>query len=92
MKAIILAAGKSSRLYPITLNKPKCLLNVNGKKLRVVAVYMPHTGYSEEKVDEIYEILDSIIDDARKKNMHVILGGDWNAKVSFVFVEDFKAF
>jgi L-glutamine-phosphate cytidylyltransferase len=33
MKAIILAAGRSSRLYPITLDKPKCLLQVGGKKL-----------------------------------------------------------
>lgn len=28
MKAIILAAGKSSRLYPLTLEKPKCLLEI----------------------------------------------------------------
>lgn len=33
MKAIILAAGQSSRLYPRTLTKPKCLLKVNNKKL-----------------------------------------------------------
>ena len=30
MKAIILAAGKSSRLYPLTIDKPKGLLKVNG--------------------------------------------------------------
>jgi len=28
MKAIILAAGRSSRLYPLTLDKPKCLLEL----------------------------------------------------------------
>lgn len=28
MKAIILAAGMSSRLYPLTLDKPKCLLEL----------------------------------------------------------------
>ena len=28
MKAIILAAGKSSRLHPLTLDKPKCLLEL----------------------------------------------------------------
>jgi|TARA_X000000368_G_C22920814_1_gene662959 L-glutamine-phosphate cytidylyltransferase len=29
MKAIILAAGQSSRLYPLTINHPKCLLEVS---------------------------------------------------------------
>ncbi|MBC8489391.1 MAG: phosphocholine cytidylyltransferase family protein [Bacteroidetes bacterium] len=33
MKAIILAAGRSSRLYPITLEKPKCLLEVGGRRI-----------------------------------------------------------
>ena len=33
MKAIILAAGKSTRLYPITLTNPKCMLQVAGKKI-----------------------------------------------------------
>ncbi len=33
MKAIILAAGRSSRLYPITLELPKCLLQIGKKKL-----------------------------------------------------------
>ena len=33
MKAIILAAGTSSRLYPITLSCPKCMLEVAGKRI-----------------------------------------------------------
>ena len=33
MKAIILAAGTSSRLYPITLDTPKCLLEVAGRSI-----------------------------------------------------------
>lgn len=33
MKAIILAAGKSSRLYPITLERPKCLLEVGKQSI-----------------------------------------------------------
>lgn len=33
VKAIILAAGRSSRLYPITLEKPKCLLELGGKPI-----------------------------------------------------------
>lgn len=31
MKAIILAAGESKRLRPLTSNLPKCLLRINGK-------------------------------------------------------------
>jgi|TARA_B100001750_G_C15456711_1_gene571990 choline kinase len=63
MKAIILAAGKSSRLYPITLNKPKCLLNVHGKKLiehqiellRLCGIddILVVTGYLHEKIEKI---------------------------------------
>ena len=33
MKVIILAAGMSSRLYPLSLEKPKCLLLVQGKTI-----------------------------------------------------------
>ena len=28
MKAVILAAGKSTRAYPLTINKPKALLKI----------------------------------------------------------------
>lgn len=33
MKVVILAAGYATRLYPITLNIPKCLLEYNNKKI-----------------------------------------------------------
>ena len=33
MKVIILAAGYATRLYPLTENKPKCLLTVGGRTL-----------------------------------------------------------
>lgn len=33
MKAIILAAGYATRLYPLTKDKPKCLLTVGGKTI-----------------------------------------------------------
>ena len=33
MKAIILAAGASTRLYPLTLSKPKALLPIAGRTI-----------------------------------------------------------
>ena len=31
MKALLLCAGYGTRLYPITKNKPKCLVEIDGK-------------------------------------------------------------
>src|SRR5690242_5461570 len=33
MKAVILAAGYATRLYPLTENMPKCLLTVGGRTI-----------------------------------------------------------
>ena len=33
MKAVILAAGYATRLYPLTLNRPKALLDVGGRPM-----------------------------------------------------------
>src|SRR3989338_7611175 len=33
VKAVILAAGYATRLYPLTLNKPKCLLTVGDQTI-----------------------------------------------------------
>ncbi len=51
MKAIILAAGYATRLYPLTENKPKCLLTVGGRTIldSIVAKI--------ERVDSCDEIL-----------------------------------
>lgn len=69
MKAVILAAGRSTRLYPLTLDKPKSLLDVGGKclleyqldalescgisELIIVTGYLKHL--IEEKVEEVRE-------------------------------------
>ena len=33
MKAVILAAGTGQRLYPVTLERPKCLIDIEGKPI-----------------------------------------------------------
>jgi len=47
MKAVILCAGYATRLYPLTLDKPKSLLEISGK---------PLLNYIIEKVEKINEI------------------------------------
>lgn len=47
MKVIILAAGYATRLYPLTINKPKPLLKVAGK---------PIINYLIEKIESIDEV------------------------------------
>lgn len=50
MKAVILCAGYATRLYPLTLNKPKALIEIANK---------PILSYIIEKVEEVNEV-DSI--------------------------------
>ena len=50
MKCVILCAGYATRLYPLTENKAKCLLNVSGKPI------LSHIMDSVEKVDCIDEV------------------------------------
>lgn len=47
MKALILAAGYATRLYPLTLNRAKPLLKVNGKRI---------IDYIVDKINQINEI------------------------------------
>ncbi len=52
MKAIVLAAGYATRLYPLTLNKPKALLPIAGK---------PILNYITDEIETISEIDELII-------------------------------
>ncbi|MCL5018324.1 MAG: nucleotidyltransferase family protein [Candidatus Pacearchaeota archaeon] len=52
MKAVILAGGFAKRLYPLTLNKSKCLLEISGK---------PIIDYTIDKLKEIPEINEIIV-------------------------------
>lgn len=62
MQAIIMAAGKGSRLWTLTENLPKSLLEIKGKKLLDINIAMLHkygiwditivTGFQDEKFIE----------------------------------------
>ena len=52
MKAIILAAGYATRLYPLTIDKPKALLPIAGK---------PILDYIVDEIETIKEIDEVIV-------------------------------
>ena len=61
MKAVILAAGYATRLYPLTLDRPKALLPVGGKPM------LDHLMEQLERVeglDEVYVVTNSKFADA----------------------------
>lgn len=53
MKAIILLAGYATRLYPLTINTPKALLDINGK---LVIDFIFDEIETIEAIDEVYMI------------------------------------
>ena len=56
MKAIILAAGYATRLYPLTINTPKALLPINKKP---IIDYIVDELNTISEIDEIYVVTNS---------------------------------
>ncbi|MBS3135838.1 nucleotidyltransferase family protein [Candidatus Woesearchaeota archaeon] len=63
MKAVILAAGYATRLYPLTKNTPKPLLNIRGK---------PILEYILDKLEEVKEVDEVFIITNRKFFMNFL--------------------
>ena len=77
-RAIFLAAGFGSRLVPITLNTPKPLVLVNGKKIiETLLDIIRQENAPLNEIVSIDEILEDIVDDlsiiANKKNIKLKL-------------------
>ena len=86
MKAVILAAGVSSRLYPITLERPKCLLELEPGRTIIehqievlkrcgVDDVIVAVGYLKEKI--MAKLGDSVVyrefsDYAKYNNIHTL--------------------
>ena len=50
-------------------------------KLTIIGVYFPHTGYADNTVQEMYDILATLVDEAQTRKDHIIVGGDFNAEI-----------
>ena len=63
-------------------------VTMHGKKLRLIAVYFPHMGYSEAEVEALYNDLSKVCGDARRAGRKVLVGGDFKAAVGVAREED----
>ncbi len=96
-KAVILAAGLGSRLRPMTDNKPKCLVKINGKPLLQyqldaykqadIVDILIIVGYQGKKVEEYCKHIKGL-------NIKVIYNNDYeftNNMYSLLFGKRFFA-
>jgi NDP-sugar pyrophosphorylase family protein len=68
MKAMIFAAGLGTRLYPLTLDKPKALVEIEGKTLLQMAIEKVSDAGYNELVINIHHFGDQIIEFLKKNN------------------------
>lgn len=68
MKAMIFAAGMGTRLMPLTLNKPKALVEVNGTPmLEVILKKLINSGYQDIIVN-VHHFANQVVDFIESKN------------------------
>jgi len=68
MRAMIFAAGLGTRLYPLTLNKPKALVEIAGKTLLQMAIEKVIQAGYHDLVINIHHFGDQIIGYLEKNN------------------------
>ncbi len=68
MKAFLLAAGLGTRLLPLTEDKPKALVEINGKTLLELAVTKLKRHGFNQIIINVHHFSDKIIDYLQKKN------------------------
>ena len=73
MNAITGCRPVSSRLITIRLK-------VSPFSITIIQAYAPTTDYDDDAIEDFYDQLQEIIDQAPKKDILVVLG-DWNAKI-----------
>lgn len=68
MRAMIFAAGLGTRLYPLTLDKPKALVEIAGKTLLQLAIEKVSSAGYNELVINVHHFGDLIIEYLAKNN------------------------
>jgi exonuclease III len=56
-------------------------LNAEPVNVLIVQVYMPTSDYEDEEVEELYDIIEDILEEDGKGDKNTIIMGDWNSVV-----------
>lgn len=81
MKAMIFAAGLGNRLKPLTENKPKALVEINGKPLLEILIERLKTYGYDEIIINVHHYSYQVIDFLRQKknfNIHIEISDETN--------------
>ena len=57
-------------------------------RLRLVSAYFPHSGYGDKHIQNMYDTLAAVQDEATKQRMYFIIGADFNARVGTITDDD----
>ena len=53
-------------------------VTIGSKIMRIVAVYMPHAGYTYEEFSNCFEDLSNLLTEAADHGKYILVGGDFN--------------
>ena len=66
----------------VTVSERVAYIDISRKRIRIrlVTAYFPHGGYNDKHVQQLYDSLANIKDEAAKTNKHVVIAADCNAQ------------
>ena len=67
--------------YEITYKSDRAMavdLDIEGRKIRIIAAYVPHGGYGWTDFEDTMEEISELVLDAQRYGRKVIIGGDFN--------------
>src|SRR3981081_1194181 len=68
MKAMILAAGLGTRLRPLTDDRPKALVEINGRTLLEITLTRLHAFGIQDAIINVHHFADMVVDYLRKND------------------------
>ena len=79
--SVVEARGVSERVSYIRIHRGRW-------RMCVIGVYFPHGGYSEDEVQEVYNVISEILDETRKRKEMIMIAGDFNAEIGPIMDQD----